>query len=259
MNPPKTLEIHMFACLSDNYGFLIHDPVHNITATIDTPEVSAIENALKERGWNLTHIINTHHHFDHAGGNMELKNLTGCHIIGPEADRSRIPGIDQCIEHQEEFTFGEHKVKAFHTPGHTLGHMVYHFEELGIAFVGDTLFALGCGRLFEGTPSQMWESLKIIKQWPDDTKLFCAHEYTQANADFAITVDSNNQDLLQRKAVIENLRKNNQPTVPTTVALEKKTNPFLRANNRDIKAQLDMSQSSDVETFAEIRKRKDNF
>ena len=183
MTQAASLETHMFPCLSDNYGFLIHDPIHKITATIDTPEVTAIQNALEEKNWSLTHIINTHHHYDHAGGNLELKNITDCHIIGPEADQSRIPGIDQTIAHEEEFQFGEHKVKAFHTPGHTLGHMVYHFEEQSLAFVGDTLFAMGCGRLFEGTPEQMWSSLNIIKEWPEKTQLFCAHEYTQANAE----------------------------------------------------------------------------
>ena len=259
MTQAPLLETHMFPCLSDNYGFLIHDPIHEITATIDTPEVTAIQNALEEKNWSLTHIINTHHHYDHAGGNLELKNITDCHIIGPEADQSRIPGIDQTIAHEEEFQFGEHKVKAFHTPGHTLGHMVYHFEEQSLAFVGDTLFAMGCGRLFEGTPSQMWTSLNIIKGWPDETKLYCAHEYTQANADFAITVDPNNRALLERKITVDNLRKDNQPTIPTTVGLEKETNPFLRADDSDIKAHLDMMQSSDVETFSEIRKRKDNF
>tara|TARA_B100000700_G_scaffold103724_1_gene117122 strand:+ start:503 stop:1282 length:780 start_codon:yes stop_codon:yes gene_type:complete len=254
-----SLETHMFPCLSDNYGFLIHDPIHEITATIDTPEVTAIQNALEEKNWSLTHIINTHHHYDHAGGNLELKNITDCHIIGPEADQSRIPGIDQTIAHEEEFQFGEHKVKAFHTPGHTLGHMVYHFEEQSLAFVGDTLFAMGCGRLFEGTPEQMWSSLNIIKGWPEKTQLFCAHEYTQANAEFALTVDPDNQALLKRKIDVENLRNSNQPTVPTTLSIEKDTNPFLRANDSNIKAHLGMPQSSDLETFAEIRKRKDNF
>jgi len=172
MTQTALLETHMFPCLSDNYGFLIHDPIHKITAAIDTPEVTAIQNALEEKNWSLTHIINTHHHYDHAGGNLELKDITDCRIIGPEADQSRIPGIDQTIAHEEEFQFGEHKVKAFHTPGHTLGHMVYHFEEQRLAFVGDTLFAMGCGRLFEGTPEQMWSSLNIIKGWPEKTQLF---------------------------------------------------------------------------------------
>jgi hydroxyacylglutathione hydrolase len=259
MHQTDRLEVHMFPCLSDNYGFLIHDHVNNLTATIDTPEVAAIEKALNENNWSLTHIINTHHHYDHAGGNLELKNKTGCTIIGPAVDQLRIPGIDQCIKHEETFQFGEHKIKAFHTPGHTLGHMVYHFEDQSLAFVGDTLFAMGCGRLFEGTPEQMWSSLSIIKQWPDNTKLYCAHEYTQTNANFAIGIEPTNNELIDRKTLVDGLRLENTPTVPTTVELEKKTNPFLRANQEQIKIALNMNESSDIAVFAEIRKRKDNF
>ena len=259
MNHTDRLEVHMFPCLSDNYGFLIHDHVNNLTATIDTPEVTAIEKALNENNWSLTHIINTHHHYDHAGGNLELKKKTGCTIIGPAVDQSRIPGIDQCIQHEEVFQFGEHKIKAFHTPGHTLGHMVYHFEDQSLAFVGDTLFVMGCGRLFEGTPEQMWSSLSIIKQWPGNTKLYCAHEYTQTNANFAISIEPNNNALVDRKTLVDDLRLANTPTVPTTVELEKTTNPFLRANQEQIKTFLNMNESSDIEVFAEIRKRKDNF
>ena len=255
----SSLEIKMFPCLFDNYGFLIHDAETNLTATIDTPEVSAIQNALAEQKWQLTHIINTHHHFDHAGGNLELKSKTDCTIVGPSSDQQRIPGIDVAIEHREEFKFGNHKVVCYHTPGHTTGHVVYHFVNEKVAFVGDTLFAMGCGRLFEGTPEQMWSSLQLIMQWPDDTLLYCAHEYTQNNAEFALTVETENPELVQRKAEVDLMRSNNQPTVPTKVGIEKKTNPFLRPNSEEIKINLNMTQASNTEVFAEIRKRKDNF
>ena len=254
-----SLEIKMFPCLFDNYGFLIHDAEANLTATIDTPEVSAIQNALAEEKWQLTHIINTHHHFDHAGGNLELKRKTDCTILGPSMDQQRIPGIDIAIEHQEEFTFGNHKVVCYHTPGHTTGHVVYHFMNQKVAFVVDTLFAMGCGRLFEGTAEQMWSSLQLIMEWPDDTLLYCAHEYTQNNAEFALTVEPENLELVQRKAEVDLMRSNNRPTVPTKVGIEKKTNPFLRPYSEEIKINLNLAHASDAEVFAEIRKRKDNF
>ncbi len=253
------LEVFMFPCLSDNYGFLIHDPAENLTATVDTPEVSAIEGALNQKGWQLTHIINTHHHYDHAGGNLELKKKTNCTIIGPLQDKDRIPGIDLTIEHGQEFKFGSFEVKGFHTPGHTTGHMVYYFESEKIAFVGDTIFAMGCGRLFEGTPQQMLESLDLIMSWPDETMLYCAHEYTQTNAEFAITVDGKNEDLIKRKSEVEALRKDLIPTVPTQLQLEKKTNPFLRSDDHEIRLELGMVESSRTEVFAEIRNRKDQF
>ena len=253
------LEMYMFPCLSDNYGFLIHDIDNKLTATIDTPEVSAIEQALDFKGWNLTHIINTHHHYDHAGGNLELKNKTNCQIIGPEMDQERIPGIDKKIGHEEVFYFGNHKVICYHTPGHTTGHVVYYFQDQKIAFVGDTLFAMGCGRLFEGTPEQMWNSLNIISNWPEETQLYCAHEYTKNNAEFAITIDPVNKNLIDRIKEVKEKRINDIPTVPTNVAIEKLTNPFLRASESEIKQELDMIGHSDESVFAEIRRRKDSF
>jgi len=253
------LEVFMFPCLSDNYGYLIHDPIKNLTASIDTPDVHAIEEALNQNDWELNYIINTHHHYDHAGGNLELKKKTNCKIIGPMQDKDRIPGIDQTIEHAEEFIFGSFAVKGLHTPGHTTGHMVYHFEDQNIAFVGDTIFAMGCGRLFEGTPEQMLNSLDIIMSWPGETMLYCAHEYTQSNAEFAITVDGKNEDLLKRKSEVDALREKLIPTVPTKLEIEKKTNPFLRSDDKEIRLELGMMASSRSEVFAEIRSRKDQF
>ena len=180
----EQLIVHMFPCLSDNYGYLIHDAKHNLTAAIDTPDAAEIQRQLDIREWKLTHILNTHHHPDHAGGNNRLKADSGCQVIGPRADEARIPGIDVLVGDGDEFLFGQHTVTVYDTPGHTRGHIVYHFADQNIAFVGDTLFALGCGRLFEGTPDQMWQSLQKILAWDDQTLIYCAHEYTQDNARF---------------------------------------------------------------------------
>ncbi len=253
------LKIHMFPCLSDNYCYLLHDADAELTAVIDTPDVAAIERALDETGWTLTHIINTHHHWDHAGGNLELKDKTGCTIVGPRADAERIPGIDIEVGDGDSYAFGAHQAKVYDTPGHTRGHIVYHFEDDGVAFVGDTLFAMGCGRLFEGTPQQMWNSLQKLMAWPDDTKVYCAHEYTQTNARFALTVEPQNQDLVKRAEEVDRLRADGIPTIPTTIGLEKRTNPFLRPMSKALKSTVGLAGASDVDVFAETRRRKDNF
>ncbi len=255
---PK-LEIHQFPCLSDNYGFLIHDPEQQVTATIDTPEVAAIEAALSEKGWALTHILNTHHHFDHAGGNLELKEKTGCHIVGPRAESARIPGIDTQVGDGDQVSFGQFTAKVFDVPGHTSGHIAYWFESEGVAFVGDTLFALGCGRLFEGTAQQMWTSLQKLMALPDDTTVYCAHEYTQANAKFALTVEPGNDALVARSEEIDRLRAQGTPTVPTTMGLEKATNPFLRPMSQNLQETVGLVGRDLVDVFAETRRRKDNF
>ena len=253
------LQIHQFPCLSDNYGYLVHDPENQLTATIDTPEVSAIEEALAEKGWNLTHILNTHHHFDHAGGNVELKEKTGCQIIGPRAEAARIPGIETPVGDGDTVTFGGVTAKVFDVPGHTSGHIAYWFESEGVAFVGDTLFALGCGRLFEGTAAQMWDSLQKLMAMPDDTTIYCAHEYTQANAAFALSVEPGNEALVARSADIDRLRAAGTPTVPTTLKLEKDTNPFLRPMSQNLQETIGMVGGDLVDVFAETRRRKDNF
>ena len=256
---PQTLEVHQFPCRTDNYGYLIHDAQANVTAAIDTPEVAPIEAALEEKGWTLTHILNTHHHGDHAGGNEELKEKTGCTIIGPKADAERIPGIDAGVGDGDIVTFGTYTAAVYDTPGHTRGHICFHFEDPGIAFVGDTLFALGCGRLFEGTPAQMWTSLSKLLAWPDKTKLYCAHEYTQANARFALSVEPDNQALVQRSVEIDRLRANGQPTVPSTLGLERTTNPFLRPDSRDLQRTIGLEGADVVEVFAKTRALKDAF
>jgi len=254
-----TLEVHQFSCLSDNYGYLIHDPDGGVTASIDTPEVAPINAALEEKGWTLTHIFNTHHHFDHAGGNEELKERWGCTIVGSRDDASRIPGIDQQMGDGDTFYFGNHAVQVFDVSGHTIGHVAYYFAEAAKLFCGDALFALGCGRLFEGSPAQMWTSLQKLIALPDATGVYCAHEYTAANAAFALSVEPQNDDLQQRSKEIEALRADNKPTVPSTMGLEKATNPFLRPMSADLQANLDMVGAELVDVFAETRRRKDHF
>lgn len=239
------LEIHMFPCLWDNYGFLIHNPDTGETACIDTPEVDKIVAALEEKNWTLTHIWNTHHHPDHAGGNLKLKELYNVQIIGCEADKKRLPGLDLGVSDGEKFSFGSHEVLVMETPGHTIGHIIYYIPSAKAAFVGDTIFALGCGRLFEGTANQMFDSMAKIAALPDDTALYCAHEYTLSNGKFALTVDPDNQALIDYMDEAKSKRENDLPTVPTSVAAEKAANPFLRAES--------------PERLGEIRTAKDNF
>ena len=253
------IEVHQFPCLSDNYGFLIHDSDSGVTATIDTPEVGPINAALEEKGWRLTHILNTHHHFDHAGGNEALKAQWGCQVVGAANDAARIPGIDVEVADGDVFEFGSAKATVIETPGHTSGHIAYYFAEDGVAFVGDTLFALGCGRLFEGTPEQMWSSLSKLAELPGETVVYCAHEYTQANAAFALSVEPGNAALVDRAEEIDRLRAANTPTVPTTIARELETNPFLRPTSVNLQETVGMIGGDPVAVFAETRKRKDNF
>ncbi len=255
----NNLEVLQIPCLSDNYGYLIHDAQNNMTATIDTPEVGPINAALARQGWKLTHILNTHHHYDHAGGNLELKEKWDCTIVGSKRDAARIPGIDVEVDDGDIYRFGGFDASVFDVSGHTIGHIAYYFAEANKLFCGDALFALGCGRLFEGTPAQMWESLQKLSALPDETSVYCAHEYTQSNARFALSVEPQNDALQKRAEQIAALRAKNQPTVPSTMGLEKATNPFLRPMSADLQATLRMSGAPLVDVFAETRRRKDSF
>ena len=253
------LEVHQFPCLSDNYGYLIHDAKNNLTATIDTPEVAPINAALEEKGWTLTHILNTHHHFDHAGGNLELKEQWGCTIVGSDPDADRIPGIDVKVTDGDSYDFGDYRADVFDVSGHTIGHIAFYFASENVLFSGDALFALGCGRLFEGTPGQMWTSLQKLKALPDTTTVYCAHEYTAANAAFALSVEPNNHELVARVDEIKALRAEGKPTVPSNLGVEKATNPFLRPDSAHLQETIGVNGSDLVAVFAETRRRKDNF
>jgi len=230
------LEIEMFPALvhNSNYGFLLHDTESGRTACIDTPELEPILDALERRSWTLTEIWNTHHHFDHIGANLELAKQFDIEIIGNADDAKRIQGLTRGVREGESFDFGAHEVQVIDTPGHTLGHICFHVPDAhegeGAAFVGDTLFVMGCGRLFEGTPEQMYDSLTKLMALPETTRLYCAHEYTLSNAAFAVTV-SENADMLAAIEEAKSLRENDVPTVPTTVAKERATNPFCLAES----------------------------
>ena len=237
--------IHIFPALSDNYGFLLHDPKSGLTASIDSPDATETVKQCEKLGYTLTHIFNTHHHFDHVGGNLELKQKLSVTIIGPKDDASRIPAIDTTYEDGDVFGFGQFEIHFISTPGHTKGHCAYYIPKLSSVFVGDTLFTLGCGRLFEGSAEQMFDSIAKLTALPNDTKVYCAHEYTLSNGTFALSVDPNNEDLQDYMREAKTLRDNNQPTIPTTIAREKQTNPFVRAKT--------------VQEFGRLRKAKDSF
>ncbi len=254
-----SLEIFQFACLSDNYGVLLHDPETQSTASIDAPDAAAIRAALAKKNWSLSHILNTHHHHDHTGGNLELKQETNCIIVGPRAEADRIPGIDIPLSEGDTYAFGAASAQIIETPGHTLGQINYWFEEQNLLFSGDTLFTLGCGRVFEGTMDQMWASLQKLMALPGGTIIYSGHEYTMANAAFALSIEPGNAALRARAELIKELRAHNEPTVPTTLKLELETNPFLRPDSAEIQEHLGMSGADLAQVFAEIRKRKDNF
>lgn len=250
--------VHMFPCLKDNYGFLLHDPESRETACIDTPEADRILAEADRQGWKITQIWNTHWHPDHAGGNAAIKAATGCAIVGPKGEAAKIGTLERQLVEGDTVKLGGVKAQVLDTPGHTAGHIVYHLPDHSIAFVGDTLFALGCGRLFEGTAQQMWTSLNKLRAMPDDTKVYCAHEYTQANAAFALSVDPENRDLQLYADDVASKRSAGRPTVPTTIGKEKRANPFMRAD--DPKLQAFVGHAGDpVATFAEVRERKNRF
>ncbi|MGL4488635.1 MAG: hydroxyacylglutathione hydrolase [Rhizobiaceae bacterium] len=253
------LEVVQFPCRSDNFGVLLHDAKTGLTASIDAPELSAIVGVLEARGWALSHIFTTHHHIDHVEANLALKERYNCAITGPAAEADRIPGIDKTVKGGDRFDFAGRRVDVIDCPGHTLGGISLHIASEKLLFAADTLFALGCGRLLEGTPEQMWASLSKLMRLPNDTQVYCGHEYTLSNARFALTIDPDNEALVLRAMEIERLRAAGKPTLPTTIGVEKATNPFLRAGDGHIRERLDMGKATDGEVFAEIRRRKDVF
>jgi hydroxyacylglutathione hydrolase len=254
-----TLQIYQFPCLSDNFGVLIHDPEAGVTASIDAPEASRIAAALDAKGWRLTHILTTHHHHDHTGGHAQLKAATGCRIVGPRNEAAKIPGIDEQVGEGDTVQFGSHRVQVIDTPGHTAGQVNYFIPSAKAAFCGDTLFAMGCGRVIEGTPQTMWSSLKKLMALPKDTSVYCGHEYTQANARFALTIEPDSPALQKRAAEVDAMRAAGQATLPTTIGLELDTNPFLRPHVPAIQKRLGMQGKPEWQIFAEIRERKNRF
>jgi hydroxyacylglutathione hydrolase len=253
------LEIEQFVCGSDNFGVLIHDAQAGVTAAIDTPKEAPILEALDRTGWKLTHILTTHWHGDHVEGHLPLKQKFGVEIIGPEAEKAKIPGIDRTVKGGDTFEFGNYAVEVINTPGHTAGHITYHIPAAKVAFTGDTLFSLGCGRLFEAGAEIMFKSLEKLTHLPSDTRIYCGHEYTASNAKFALTVDPGNAALQARAKEVERLRAAGKPTLPTMLGRELETNPFLRWDDPAIRGNLGMENAENWQVLAEIRKRKDAF
>lgn len=253
------LEILQLPVLADNYIYLLHEPISGKTAVVDPAVAEPVIAALNAQGWQLDYILNTHHHNDHVGANLQLKQLTNCKIIAAEADQHRIPGIDIAVNHNDKIQLGKQTIRVIATPGHTSGHIVFYCAESQALFCGDTLFSLGCGRLFEGSAEQMWQSLQRIKQLPSDTRIYCAHEYTLSNSKFALSVEPNNTDLNKRISEVKALRATNSSTLPSTLAQEIATNPFLRTNSISIRNTLNISENDEIRVFTELRKLKDTF
>ncbi|MCA3561371.1 MAG: hydroxyacylglutathione hydrolase [Aestuariivirga sp.] len=253
------LIFHQFICRSDNYGLLLHDHKTRATAAIDAPDEAEIERQLEAKGWKLTHILTTHHHGDHVEGNLALQKRYGCSITGPRAEALKIPGIGHEVSGGDRFTWAGRDVRVMDCPGHTLGHIAYHMPAEEAVFAGDTLFSLGCGRVFEGTPEQMYHSVAQFAALPPATRLYCGHEYTQSNARFALTVEPGNLTLAQRAAEVEQLRAEGRMTCPSTIGGELSANPFLRTGSAEIRKTLGLEGASDAAVFAALRERKNSF
>jgi hydroxyacylglutathione hydrolase len=254
------VEFHQFLCLNDNFGLLAHDPATGATAALDAPEAEPILSALANKGWSLTDIWLTHHHADHIQAVAELQaNFPNVRIVGARKDLHRLPPLHVSVVEGDVIQLGANEVRILETPGHTLGHLAYYFAQENVAVVGDTLFALGCGRVFEGTMPMMYESLMKLASLPAETRVYCGHEYTQANAAFALAVDPNNAILTRRAEEIDRLRASGKFTLPTSIAIERATNPFLRAAHSELQARLDLDRADPVEVFAELRERKNHF
>ena len=253
------LEILTIPCLSDNYAFLAHDAGSGETALIDVPDAAPVLAALADRGWKLSHVLLTHHHWDHVQGLDEVLAAHPAKVIGAAADVGRLPPLDIAVSGGDTVTVGDDTCRVIDVPGHTIGHVAYHFPHSAAVFTADSLMALGCGRLFEGSAAQMWESLGRLAALPDDTMVYSGHEYTQANGAFALTIEPDNSDLISRVRDITETRAANRPTVPSALSLERATNPFLRAAESAVQRNIGMPGADPVDVFAEIRARKDKF
>lgn len=255
-----TVELLTIPCLADNYAYAVHDPATDTTTIIDVPEAGPVVQALADRGWRTSHILLTHHHGDHIDGVKALAAMSGARVIGAAADAHRLPPLSQEVTGGEHLHIGMESVEVIDAPGHTIGHVAYYFPQAGLLFSGDSLMSWGCGRLFEGSPAQMFDTLSRFMDLPDHTLICSGHEYTAANGRFALSLEPENPTLLARMAKVEALRAKNQPTVPATLALEKQTNPFLRGEDAGLRAALGLPASANaLDTFTEARARKDNF
>ncbi|MBT4739072.1 MAG: hydroxyacylglutathione hydrolase [Rhodospirillaceae bacterium] len=254
-----TLDIRQIPVLNDNYIYLVREPESGCVGVVDPAVVAPVLDEAKKLGWSITHILNTHHHGDHTGGNLEIKEKTGCTIVGPGHDRDRIPGIDIEVNDGDTFSFGAAEANVFFVPGHTRGHIAFWFADSDALFCGDTLFSVGCGRVFEGTMDEMWSSLSRLRALPSETRVYCAHEYTQSNIQFAVTVDPNNLALRTRESDVKMKRERGEPTVPSRLGEELAVNPFLRADQKDLQEALGMVGADPVAVFTEVRQRKDAF
>src|SRR5580698_9503069 len=252
-------ETYLFTCLTDNYGVLLHDPASGATASIDAPEAAPVEAALQKTGWRLTDILVTHHHADHTAGIAELKARHKCRVVAPRGEAQRIAHVDETVAEGDTVKVGGLQAGVIDTPGHTAGHISYFLPADRLAFVGDTLFSIGCGRVIEGTPEMMWNSLKKLRALPDDTQIYCGHEYTEANIRFAKTIEPNNQALAARAEEVRQQLAAGKPTIPTTIGAEKKDNPFLRADLPELAQAVGLAGSPAWKVFAEIRERKNKF
>lgn len=249
----------LFPCLTDNFGVLIHDPASGATASIDAPEAAPVEAALQKTGWRLTDILVTHHHGDHTAGIGDLKARHQCRVVAPRAEAQRIAQVDETVAEGDRVEVGGLGAAVIDTPGHTAGHISFFFAADRIAFVGDTLFSIGCGRVIEGTAEMMWNSLLKLRALPDDTRFYCGHEYTQANIRFAKTIEPHNRALGARAVEVDRLRAAGQPTIPATIGAEKAANPFLRADDAEVATAVGLAGSPAWKVFAEIRERKNRF
>lgn len=252
-------EIYQFACLGDNYGYLVHDPETGATGSIDAPDADAVMQALGAKGWKLSHILNTHHHYDHTDGNLELKQKTGCVIIGAALDKDRIPGLDVPVHEGGIIRIGRIEIQVLETPGHTPGHICFYLANDHAIFTGDTLFSLGCGRLFGDSPENMWKSLQKLMALPPQTRIYCAHEYTLSNAEFACDLEPGNKELADYMEQIKAMRREGKPTIPSSMQLELRLNPFLRSNDPVLKKSISMGGVDAATVFTEIRRAKDSF
>ncbi len=256
---PAPLEIALVPMLKDNYAYLLHDGPSGATAILDPSEAAPGLAAADALGWTITHVLDTHHHNDHCGGNLGIKKKTGAKVVGPAYDRDRIPGIDIAVDEKSGFDFAGHHADVLFIPGHTKGHIAFHFRDSKAVFCGDTLFSIGCGRMFEGTSDVMWPSLLKLRALPDDTRIYCGHEYTEANIRFAFSVDPDNAALKSRAEEAKKLRAAGKPTIPAVMGDEKISNPFLRADAPELAARFGGSTKPAHEIFGAIRAAKDRF